>query len=182
MIVSASRAIDLMETSTFDFDSFFHAHFARIARSVARILCDHARAEDVAVEAFWKLSREPRAQGELAGGWVHRTAIRLALNELRRSKRRNRYEQMSARGPTALTPEEERSATEEREQVRRVLARLSGRDAELLLLRSGGMSYNELAAALDLNPSSVGTLLSRAQQAFRKEFVKQYGEQSIQRK
>jgi RNA polymerase sigma-70 factor, ECF subfamily len=46
-----------------------------------------------------------------------------------------------------------------------------------LLLRGQGLSYEEVASALALNPSSVGALLSRAQEAFRKEFVKRYGEQ-----
>jgi RNA polymerase sigma-70 factor (ECF subfamily) len=45
----------------------------------------------------------------------------------------------------------------------------------MLLLRSHGFSYGELASILDLNSASVGTLLSRAQQAFRKEYVKRYG-------
>lgn len=167
-----------METqeSAFDFDTFFHCHYARIARSVARVVGDHARAEDLAVEAFWKLWRNPQAQGEHAGGWVHRTAVRLALNELRGSKRRKHYEGLSDSGRSSPTPEEERAEEEEREQVRLVLAALSERDAELLLLRSGGMPYNELAEALDLNPASVGTMISRAQQAFRKEYGKQYGE------
>ena len=57
-----------------------------------------------------------------------------------------------------------------------VLASLEAKQAELLLLRSNDLSYQEVAAALDLNPSSVGTLLSRAQAAFRKEYVKLYGE------
>jgi RNA polymerase sigma-70 factor (ECF subfamily) len=47
----------------------------------------------------------------------------------------------------------------------------------MLLLRSEGLSYAELAAALDLNPASVGTLLTRAGQAFKKEYVIRYGEQ-----
>jgi len=51
------------------------------------------------------------------------------------------------------------------------------RQAELLLLRSDGHSYDELAGSLSLNPASVGTLLSRAKQAFRKEYVKRYSEQ-----
>jgi RNA polymerase sigma-70 factor (ECF subfamily) len=70
-----------------------------------------------------------------------------------------------------------RRTREEQEQVRTVLAALDSRQAELLLLRSSGLSYEEVAAALDLNPASVGTLLSRAQQSFRKEFIKRYGEQ-----
>ena len=47
----------------------------------------------------------------------------------------------------------------------------------MLLLRSEDLSYEELASALDLNPASVGTLLSRAQEAFRKEYIEKYGEQ-----
>jgi RNA polymerase sigma-70 factor (ECF subfamily) len=47
----------------------------------------------------------------------------------------------------------------------------------LLLLRGQGLLYEELAAALSINPASVGTLLSRAKAAFRKEYVKRYGEQ-----
>jgi len=181
--VNASRALDRMQSqeASFDFDEFFRAHYARIARTIARVVGDHARAEELAVEAFWKLWRTSQAQGEKAGGWVYRTAVRLALNELRHSKRRNRYEQMSGPGPVSPTPEEARAAAEEREHVRLVLGAIGERDAELLLLRSSGLPYAEVAAALDLNPASVGTMISRAQQAFRKEYIKQYGEKGNER-
>ena len=62
------------------------------------------------------------------------------------------------------------------ERVRLVLAVLRPREAELLLLRSHGLTYDELASALDLNVVSVGTLLSRAQRGFRKEYIKRYGQ------
>ena len=80
-----------METreAEFDFESFFRDRYQRIARAVARVVGDPARAEDLAVEAFWKLWRTPQAHGENAGGWVYRTALRLALNDLRRDRRRN---------------------------------------------------------------------------------------------
>jgi len=52
---------------------------------------------------------------------------------------------------------------------------MATRQAELLLLRAEGFSYGELASALDLNPLSVGKLLSRALQTFRKEYLKKYG-------
>jgi RNA polymerase sigma-70 factor (ECF subfamily) len=173
-----SPALEQMESreASFDFEAFFHAHYVRIARAIGRVVGDHARAEELAVEAFWKLWRNPRAQGEKAGGWVYRTALRLALNELRRQKRSTRYELLSGPGRSAPTPEEVRAAAEEREQVRRVLAALDPRQAELLLLRGGGLSYSELAAAIDVNPNSVGTLIGRAQEAFRKEYLRQFGE------
>ena len=158
------------------FEAFFHERYERTVRVVARVVCDPARAEEIAVEAFWKLWRNPKAQGEQAGGWVYRTALRLALDELRREARRARSE-MAMDGPlTTPNPEQVHAGEEARGLVRQTLARLDSRSAELLLLRSHGLSYGEVAAALDLNPASVGTLLARAQQAFRKEYVQRYGE------
>jgi len=165
------------ETS-FDFDDFFRANYPRIARAVARVVGDRDRAEDIAVEAFWKLSREPRAQAENPGGWLYRTAVRLGLNELRHAERRRRYERLAAIVRRVPTPEEHHAAAEECRQVRTVLALLDPRQAEMLLLRSSGLSYAEVGAALELNPASVGTLLSRAQQSFRKEYLKRYGPQA----
>jgi len=158
-----------------DFESVFHLHYARIARLIARLVRDTARAEELAVEVFWKYWRTPRAHGPKAGGWLYRTAVRTALNDLRAESRRARYESLADPPPVSPTPEEAHSAAEERGQVRRVLAALDGRQAELLLLRGSGLTYEEVAAALELNPASVGTLIARAQHTFRKEYLKQYG-------
>ena len=157
------------------FEPVFQAYYDRTARLIARLVKDPARAEELAVEVFWKLWRNPQAHGEAVGGWIYRTAVRAGLYELRRQARRARLEQWLGIGSAPTTPEDVRAANEAQEQVRRVLARLSGRDAELLLLRNQDLSYAEIAAALGLNPNSVGTLLSRAQQAFRKEYQKLYG-------
>jgi hypothetical protein len=46
------------------------------------------------------------------------------------------------------------------------LASLDERQAELLLLRASGLSYSEVAAALDLNPASAGTLISLPSKRF----------------
>jgi RNA polymerase sigma-70 factor (ECF subfamily) len=172
-----SGAIDPVEiqTDSFDFEAFFHAHYERIARVAARVVGDHGRAEDLAAEAFWKLWRTPQVHGEAAGGWLYRTAVRLGLNELRSGRRRLRYEALAGAAPDMPTPEQVHAASEERDQVRQTLAVLRDRQSELLILRSSGLSYDELAAALGLNPASVGTLIARAQQAFRQEYVKLYG-------
>jgi RNA polymerase sigma-70 factor (ECF subfamily) len=161
----------------FDFESVFRAHYGRIARVIARVIRDPARAEELAVEVLWKFWRTPGAHGEQAGGWLYRTAVRTGLNELRSRLRSNRHERLSDATPGAPDPEQVRAAAEEQEHVRHVLGALDPRQAELLLLRGSGLSYAELAATLELNPASVGTLISRAQQAFRKEFIQRYGEQ-----
>ena len=164
-----------IQADSFDFESFFHAHYERIARVIARVVGDHGRAEDLAAEALWKLWRTPRAHGEGAGGWLYRTGVRMGLNELRSGRRRLHYEALSSSPAGSPTPEEVHAAAEEREQVRQTLAILHERQAELLILRASGLSYDELALTLGLNPASVGTLIGRAQQAFRKEYVKLYG-------
>jgi RNA polymerase sigma-70 factor, ECF subfamily len=69
---------------------------------------------------------------------------------------------------------------EEQGRVRATLAALKPDQTTLIVLRSDGFTYAELAAALDLNPTSVGTALSRAEAAFRKEYVKRYGEFSTE--
>jgi RNA polymerase sigma-70 factor (ECF subfamily) len=159
----------------FDFEATFRAQYERIARVIARVVQDHARAEELAVEVFLKLWKSPQAHGENTEGWLYRTAVRKGLDELRRRTRRNRYERLLGWVRVVPTPEQVRAASEEQQNVRLVLAVMLPRQAELLLLRSHGLSYDELASALDLNPASIGTLLSRAQAAFRKEYVKRYG-------
>ncbi|MDP8982913.1 MAG: sigma-70 family RNA polymerase sigma factor [Acidobacteriota bacterium] len=161
--------------TAFDFETTFRTQYDRIARVIARVVRDPARAEELAVEVFLKLWRTPGAQGEKAESWLYKVAVRKGLDELRSRTRRSRYERPFGFLRRVPTPEDIRTTTEERERVRFVLAVIERRQAELLLLRSHGLSYDELAAALGLNPVSVGTLLSRSQQAFRKEYIKRYG-------
>ena len=49
------------------------------------------------------------------------------------------------------------------------LARLPHKQAAALVLRHSGLSYAEVAAALDLSPGSVGTTVRRAESVLHKE-------------
>jgi RNA polymerase sigma-70 factor (ECF subfamily) len=169
------------ESAPFDLDSVFRAQFARMARVIARVVRDQGRAEELAVEAFLKLWRSPQVHNADSNveAWLYRTAVRLGLDELRRQTRRSRFENCLrfASPAPAPSPEELHAAVEEQSRVRVVLAALPRRQSELLLLRSHDLSYNEVAAALEIHPASLGKLLARAQQSFRKEYIKRYGQQ-----
>ncbi len=173
VVLEAATAPD----SALDIEVLFRARFDRVARVIARVVRDPARAEELAVEAFVRLWRTPRAHTPQAEAWLYRTAVRLGLDELRRQTRRDRYEGLLAVIRRIPTPEQLHAAAEEQDRVRAVLASLPTRQAELLLLRSHDLSYSELAAALDIHPASLGTLLARAQKSFRKEYVRRYGQQ-----
>ena len=177
--VNASREAlaEMADEGRPDIETVFHAHYERIARVIARVLRDPSRAEELAVEVFLKWSRNPGAQGGNTEAWLYRVAVRAGLDELRRETRRTRRERVARFFRHSPTPEDIRASKEEQEKVRAVLAAIRPRQAELLVLRSHGLSYDELAGALDLNPASVGTLLSRAEQTFRQEYIKRYGRQ-----
>lgn len=154
----------------------FDAHYARIARVIGRVIHDQARAEELAVEVilkWWRKSATADAQTE---AWLYRTAVREALDEWRRRARQSRFEKLfSAFREAPPTPEHLYSEDVRKLRVRTILSALSQRHSELLLLRSEGLSYRELAATLNINPGYIGSLLARAQVDFRKEYTKRYG-------
>jgi RNA polymerase sigma-70 factor (ECF subfamily) len=160
----------------FDFEATFRSQYGRIAGVIGRVVRDPARAEELAVEVFMKLWRTPQAQSESAYAWLYRVAVRKGLDELRHRTRWNRYQRL-LEFISPPTPEDIRARGEEQEKVRLVLAVVQRRQAELLLLHSHGLSYGEIATTLNLNPRSIGTLLGRAQQTFRKEYIRRYGKQ-----
>ena len=157
-----------------ELDAIFLAQYPRIARVIASVIQDPARAEEIAVEVFLKWSAKPAAQGTSAEGWLYRVAVRMAHNELRRRIRRTRYESLFNFIRRIDTPEELLASRQEQQRIDVVLSAIGPRNAALLALRSSGFSYAELASALELNPASVGTLLARAQREFRKEYIERY--------
>lgn len=164
------------ETLTFDFETTFRQEYANIARVVVRILGDPSRAEELTVEAFWRLWRHQAAHGPTAGGWLRTTAVRLAIDELRQRSRRERYTRwLPGLMRTPRTPDDELSTADEQRRVRTVLAAMSAKRAALLLLSGDEASYRDLANTLSMNPASVGTELRRARAAFEREYVRRYG-------
>jgi RNA polymerase sigma-70 factor (ECF subfamily) len=182
-IVNAqSEAVAAANTADvpFDIEAIFHAHYSRVARIIERVVRDRGRSEELAVEVFLKLWRNQKAQHENVEAWLYRVAVRTGIDGLRRQTRRAHYERALAwirpRSATA-NPEQLHSASEEQEKVRAVLSAISPRHAQFLLLRSQDFTYDEVAAILNLNPASIGTLLTRAQESFRKEYIKRYGQE-----
>ena len=155
------------------FEELFRAEYARVVGIAHRVLADQAEAEDVAQDVFISFYRGHPANAAYAQAWLHAAAAHAALNALRGRDRRSRREAAQAvpLDTTAASddPVETVATSETREEVRAVLARLPERSAAMLALRYAGLSYAEIAAALDVRASSVGTLLRRAEDAFRRE-------------
>lgn len=155
------------------FERLFRAEYPRVVRVAFRVLADQDEAEDVAQDVFLSFYRAHPATAEYAAAWLHAAAAHTALNALRSRGRRTTREAAHAIPEDAASPDpaDAVAVAETRDEVRAILARLSERDASLLALRYAGLSYAEIAGAIDVRASSVGTLLRRAEDAFRRELA-----------
>jgi len=175
--LSPGRAV---EHTTAAFDALFRAHYRRICRVIYRIVGQTDLAESLAAEAFWKLHERRPAHLTNAEAWLCRTGVRLALDSLRKDRRRAHYESAAPSAVPAAAahnPEDDLARMQEQERVRQVLAVMKPDHAALLMLRAEGLSYQELAAALRINPASVGTMLARAEARFKEEFEQRHGDE-----
>jgi RNA polymerase sigma factor (sigma-70 family) len=157
-----------------DFEAIFIEQWSRICHVLYRLLGDWADAEDTALETFTRLHQRPPKEGSNLNGWLYRVAMNLGFNELRRRKRRQRYEDKAGEFnlDQSISPDPELALEklQERERVRMTLAGMKPRSAKLLILRHSGFTYREIAGALDIRPGSVGKLLSRAENEFKKKY------------
>ncbi len=152
-----------------DLEQVFRAAYPRVVGVAARVLGSRDEAEDVAQEVFLSFGRSSVPAGE-AAGWLSVAAAHTALNHLRSGRRRASREEAVADGG-AVSPDIADAVVtlEERRHVRAALARLPRGHALALVLRHSGLSYAEVAAALELSPGSVGTTVRRAEAALREE-------------
>ncbi|MBV8087007.1 MAG: sigma-70 family RNA polymerase sigma factor [Chloroflexi bacterium] len=176
-VVSADEA----RLTTHDFDSFFRQHYSRVYGLLYRVTGSPQDAEDASQELFLKLSRrEAMWDNPAAGAWLWKAAGHAALNALRGERRRTAREERATRAdsPVRLVSEREEDPAgaalrqEAQAEVRQALDRLDPRDRMLLLARHSGLSYAEVAQALNMNPNSVGTVLARAERRFKELYIK----------
>ena len=153
-----------------DLDEIFRRDYQRVVGVAARVLGSRDQAEDVAQEVFLSFGRSSVPAGE-ARPWLCVAAAHTALNLLRSGRRRaSREESAAARHDAVVSDVAETVVTrEERGRVRAALARMPHKQAVALVLRHSGLSYADVAAALNLSPGSVGTTVRRAESTLRKE-------------
>jgi RNA polymerase sigma-70 factor (ECF subfamily) len=151
----------------------FETQFRRLYRVLDRLSGDPELAADLAQEAFVRLHQRGTLPDD-PPAWLISVALNRFRNERSSVSRRRRLlggeRGAFAHADPAMSPLEAAESEEARLRVRQVMDGMPERDRRLLLLRAEGYSYREIASALALNPASVGTLLARAQRAFRESY------------
>lgn len=163
-------------------EALFRQHYGRMVSMLARLTGDRSHSEEIASDVFHKLSQRPSllSSGDDLAAWIYRVATNAGLDALRTNSRRRLREDAAASDSVRLAPQsnalDELLAEERAARVRGVLETLKPRDAQLLLLRSSGLAYRELAETLGIETGSVGTLLARAEAEFERRYRARYGE------
>lgn len=141
------------------------------------MLGDAASAEDIVQEAFLKLHNFGFHKINNPKAWLTKVTNNLCYSYMRsEGSRRRREERVYRQQPNQLTSDAAVSAEseflngEELQMVHQALNRLSPRDRIVLLLKFSGYKYDQIAEAVGVNRSSVGTILSRARERFKREY------------
>jgi len=165
----------LSQGSTYDsFESLFRENWESVNRLLRRMIIDPAEAEDLALETFYRLYKNHVLvrEGFNTRGWLYKVATNLALQSIRSFKRRQHYELHAGKYALEETPETEPAElfakNEEQRLAGMALAQMNPHRAELLVLRHSGLTYKDIAQALELSPTSIGPLLLRAEREFEK--------------
>ena len=161
------------------FEALVRSYEKRVYHLALRMCGNAEDAYEVAQEAFlsaWKGLRFFRGESSFST-WLYRLTSNAAIDFLRRQRR-----QSGGNGPSlddeeaflevadpAPSPHQQAEQLELREAVARGLAALSPEHRQVLLLRElQGMSYEEIAACLDLDLGTVKSRIARGREKLRK--------------
>jgi RNA polymerase sigma-70 factor (ECF subfamily) len=161
-----------------DFDEAFTLHHRAVYATAYRLLRDAGLAEDVTQEVFLRLysNLETVPRGDELRPWLLRVAINLSYNTVRGRTRSDARDDEFVKQRVGLagaseSVEKDFERRAEIEEARRALAKIDEPMRSCLILKQQGLSYREIALAVSVNESYVGSLIARG----RKEFTRVYG-------
>jgi RNA polymerase sigma-70 factor (ECF subfamily) len=171
------------------FEDLFRKYSRSLMNFVRRFVSSPAVAEELTQDIFLKVYRarasyEPRSKFST---FLYRVATNHCLNELRRGEHKGRFEAADAPGEdgegrqladAAPGAEDLVAAQQLSDAVEDALRALpESQRAALLLLRYQGMSYEDIAASMDLSVPAVKSLLNRAKTGLRERLAAHLGDE-----
>jgi RNA polymerase sigma-70 factor (ECF subfamily) len=153
-------------------DELYRAHHDLVFRTAYRVTGTAVDAEDVLQTVFLRLARrdDPLDLAPSPAAYLRRAALNAALDVVRgRTRERGvALEEVSLAG--SVSPESLHESREVQDHLRRAVARLKPKAAELFVLRYfEGYSNDEIAETLGMSKMVVGVLLHRARARVRKD-------------
>ena len=155
-------ATAIVEASWAEHAAGLHAYLLSLTR-------DPSTAEDIAQEAFLRLTREvgDGRTPDNIGGWLHRVAANVAMSRARHNRVVDRYAPTLFDRGLGDSPEDEVLRSERDRLIRDALAGLSATDRAAVVMAAEGYRGPEIARALARTQAATRTLLCRARARLR---------------
>jgi RNA polymerase sigma-70 factor (ECF subfamily) len=177
--VQAVKHLRAVPSPPDEIESLFREHHDQVFRAAYRVTGNAVDAEDVLQTVFLRLVRrnEKVDLSPSPGSYLHRAAVNASL-DLLRSRTRSRsvsLEEVTFDAPHSSepNPETQQVDRELQNQIRRSIATLGPKAAEIVVLKYfEGHSNLEIAEMLGTSQMVIGVLLHRARTRLRKEIAK----------
>lgn len=162
------------------YQAIYERCYPRVSGICRRMLEQPQDAEEAQQETFMRVyTALPKFNGRYQlGAWVSRIATNVCLDHIRSKGRKPadcaNHEMLVdlSTDPEENVPEEQLLKGDERQKVREVLATLAPNHRAALALREfEGMSYGDIAVALNMTEPQVKALIHRARKAFKKQWA-----------
>ncbi|UNP78728.1 RNA polymerase sigma factor SigX [Bacillus nitratireducens] len=153
------------------FEELFKQHYVYVVKQILWIIKEQTIAEELAQEVFLQLYRTDWKEVENLRGWLIKSSTYVAYNYIRSEKRHQarvdkEIQYQEIQNDSSLDDQWIRK--EEITKVQIVLRKMKEQDRTILLMKFSGFQYKEIAQVLQIDVSSIGTLLVRAKLKFRK--------------
>jgi len=163
----------------------FRDHHKQVLNAAYRVTGNAQDAEDVLQTVFMRLVRREGGSplSDSPGSYLHRAAINAAL-DIVRSRQAARSSPLEDVEPTLsaaseTAPDRLHDAAELQDEIRKALARMSPKSAEVFVLRYfEGYGNHEIARMLGASRSTINVILHRTRQRLRDEIAPRAGDES----
>ena len=171
----AAAIENIMVTQAFaELEEVFRAHQASVLKAAYRVTGSMADAEDVSQSVFLRLARGTVDAARISNlqSYLQRSAVNAALDLIRSRGHREVVPVDAAdelESNTAVSPERALSSLEIKNWLRRELASLSPRAAEMFVLRYlEGLDNPEIASTMSTSQAVVAVTLHRTRSRLKK--------------
>ncbi len=164
----------MVTQATVQLEEVFRAHQACVLKAAYRITGSMADAEDVSQCVFLRLARGTVDPGRISNlqSYLHRSAVNAALDLIRSRGHREAVPVETAdelESNPSVSPERALSSLEIKNWIRRELATLNPRAAEMFALRYlEGVGNPEIARTMNTSQAVVAVTLHRARARLKK--------------
>jgi RNA polymerase sigma-70 factor, ECF subfamily len=169
-------------TESTNFESFMRAYQNMVFSTAVRLLGNDAEAQDIAQDVFLKAYErfQELSQSPTVGGWLKTVTTNLCLNHLSRYRARWRFfSEMLSRDddddatldiPAPDTMSDKVDEADYRRLLEQALQKLPATQrVPIVLFHFENLTYEEIAAKLDISLSKVKTDIFRGREALRKK-------------